>query len=103
MSEVETLAVRMLRSVYAPVLRWSLTNRKITVALGVVFLVVSGFLGSELGSEFLPTLEEGNLWIRASLPPTISLEAGMPYVTRNPRDPAAPPGNRNCSVSARPA
>ncbi len=81
-SEVETFVVRMLRSVYAPVLRWSLNNRKITVVLGLVFLVVSGFLGSELGSEFLPTLEEGNLWIRASLPPTISLEAGMPYVTR---------------------
>ncbi len=81
-SEVETFVVRLLRSVYVPVLRWSLINRKITVALGLVFLVVSGFLGSELGSEFLPTLEEGNLWIRASLPPTISLEAGMPYVTR---------------------
>jgi heavy metal efflux system protein len=81
-SEVETFVVRMLRSVYAPVLRWSLNNRKITVALGLIFLVISGFLGSELGSEFLPTLEEGNLWIRASLPPTISLEAGMPYVSR---------------------
>ena len=81
-SEVETFVVRMLRSVYAPVLRWSLNNRKITVVLGLIFLVVSGFLGSKLGSEFLPTLEEGNLWIRASLPPTITLEAGMPYVSR---------------------
>jgi cobalt-zinc-cadmium resistance protein CzcA len=42
----------------------------------------SGFIGSRLGSEFLPTLEEGNLWIRASMPPTISLEAGMPIVNR---------------------
>ena len=81
-SEVETFVVRTLRSVYAPVLRWSLNNRKITVVLGLIFLVVSGFLGSKLGSEFLPTLEEGNLWIRASLPPTITLEAGMPYVGR---------------------
>ncbi len=40
------------------------------------------FLGSRLGSEFLPTLEEGNLWIRASMPPTISLEAGMPIVNK---------------------
>ena len=81
-SEVETIVVRGLRSVYTPVLRWSLTNRKITVAIGVVFLVVSGFIGSRLGSEFLPTLEEGNLWIRASMPPTISLEAGMPIVNK---------------------
>jgi cobalt-zinc-cadmium resistance protein CzcA len=80
--EVETIVVRVLRRVYTPVLRWSLANRGITVALGLVFLLVSGVLGSRLGSEFLPTLEEGNLWIRASLPPTISLEAGMPIVDK---------------------
>ena len=80
--EVETIVVRGLRSVYTPVLRWSLTNRKITIAIGLVFLLVSGFLGSRLGSEFLPTLEEGNLWIRASMPPTISLEAGIPIVNK---------------------
>ena len=81
-SEVETVLVRALRSVYTPVLRWSLDNRKVTVAIGGVFLVISLLLGSRLGSEFLPTLEEGNLWIRATMPPTISLEAGMPIVNR---------------------
>jgi cobalt-zinc-cadmium resistance protein CzcA len=79
-SEVETVVVRALRSIYTPVLRWSLRNVRITIAIGLVFLLISGFLGSRLGSEFLPTLEEGNLWIRASMPPTISLEAGMPIV-----------------------
>jgi heavy metal efflux system protein len=81
-SEVETIVVRAIRVVYTPTLRWSLANRKITIALGVVFLAFSVFLGSRLGSEFLPTLEEGNLWIRATMPPTISLEAGMPIVNR---------------------
>lgn len=81
-SEVETIVVRSLRRIYRPVLRWSLNNRRITVAVGLVFLGISGFLGSRLGSEFLPTLEEGNLWIRASMPPTLSLEAGMPLVKR---------------------
>src|SRR5271156_4902194 len=80
--EVETIVVRGLRSVYTPVLRWSLVNRRVTVAIGLIFVVFSGFLGSRLGSEFLPTLEEGNLWIRASMPPTISLEAGMPIVNK---------------------
>ena len=60
-SEVETVVVRALRSIYTPVLRWSLRNIRITIAFGLVFLLVSGFLGSRLGSEFLPTLEEGNL------------------------------------------
>lgn len=81
-SEVETIVVRGLRRIYSPVLRWSLKRRKITVAIGLAFLGISGFLGSRLGSEFLPTLEEGNLWIRASMPPTLSLEAGMPLVNR---------------------
>ena len=83
LAEVETVVVRRLRSVYTPVLRWSLNNRRITVAIGLVFLAVSGFLGSRLGSEFLPTLEEGNLWIRASMPPTISLEAGSRSSTKS--------------------
>ena len=81
-SEVETLIVRGIRRVYQPVLRWSLRRRPVTIAIGMVFLLLSGFLGSRLGSEFLPTLEEGNLWIRASMPPTLSLEAGMPFVNQ---------------------
>jgi heavy metal efflux system protein len=80
--EVETFAVRALRAAYTPVLHWSLGHRKLMVAIGMIFLVVAGFLGSRLGGEFLPALEEGNLWIRASMPPTISLEAGMPIVNR---------------------
>lgn len=80
-SEAETVVVRSLRRIYRPALHWSLRNRPVTIAIGLVFLVVSGVLGSRLGSEFLPTLEEGNLWIRAALPPTMSLEAGMPIVT----------------------
>jgi cobalt-zinc-cadmium resistance protein CzcA len=80
--EVETVVVRRLRSLYTPVLQWSLDNIKATAAIGLVFLVISGFLGTRLGSEFLPTLEEGNLWIRATMPPTISLEAGMPIVNK---------------------
>ena len=82
LAEVETILVRMLRGVFTPVLRWSLAWRKTTIAAGLVFLVVVLFIGSRLGGEFLPALEEGNLWIRASMPPTISLEAGEPIVGR---------------------
>jgi cobalt-zinc-cadmium resistance protein CzcA len=81
-AEVETVVVRRLRSLYRPALQWSLANGKITIAIGLAFVAMSGFIGTRLGSEFLPTLEEGNLWIRATMPPTISLEAGMPTVNR---------------------
>jgi len=80
--EAETIVVRLLRRLYTPVLRWSLSHRKIMVAIAVGCLLVFGLLMSRLGTEFLPALEEGNLWIRASMPPTISLEAGMPIVNR---------------------
>jgi heavy metal efflux system protein len=81
-AETETRLVRALRAIYTPILRWSLSNRGITVAIGLVFLAFTVVIGFQLGSEFLPTLEEGNLWIRASMPPTISLEAGMPIVDK---------------------
>ncbi len=80
--EVETFIVRSIRRVYTPVLNWSLGHRKTSVTIGAVFLGLTGILASQLGSEFLPALEEGNLWIRATMPPTISLEAGMPVVNR---------------------
>jgi cobalt-zinc-cadmium resistance protein CzcA len=35
-----------------------------------------------LGTEFLPALEEGNYWIRATLPPTMSLESGVQYTRK---------------------
>jgi cobalt-zinc-cadmium resistance protein CzcA len=76
--ETETIVVRALRAVYAPVLRWSLVHRKTMLAIGLGFLAVIGLMGTRLGSEFLPHLEEGNLWIRVALPPSLGLDAGTP-------------------------
>lgn len=78
--EVDTWIVRRLRALYEPAVSFAITNRVLT--LGLAALVVLGALVSvrALGVEFLPHLEEGNFWIRASLPPSISLEAGQPTV-----------------------
>ncbi|MGJ4887258.1 efflux RND transporter permease subunit [Bradyrhizobium sp. HKCCYLRH3099] len=78
--ETETRLMRMLHAIYAPVLRWAVGNRNLvmTGAIGLVLLTV--VVGRLLGLEFLPKLEEGNLWIRATLPPTISLQEGNAYV-----------------------
>ncbi|WP_267220618.1 efflux RND transporter permease subunit [Dyella silvae] len=80
--ETETLFVRAIRRVYTPVLRWALARRRTTVGLGVGFLLLAALLLTRVGTEFLPALEEGNLWIRASMPPTISLEAGQDKVNQ---------------------
>ncbi|BAM90947.1 cation/heavy metal efflux system protein [Bradyrhizobium oligotrophicum S58] len=74
--ETETRLMRLLHAIYAPALRWAVGNRNLvmTGAVGLVLLTV--VVGRLLGLEFLPKLEEGNLWIRATLPPTISLQEG---------------------------
>jgi cobalt-zinc-cadmium resistance protein CzcA len=83
--ETETRIVRALRKTYTPVLRWALSNLSVAVIVGLAFLGLSALAASRLGSEFLPALEEGNFWIRASMPATMSLDAGTP-VTRKMRE-----------------
>jgi cobalt-zinc-cadmium resistance protein CzcA len=80
--ETETLFVRAIRRIYSPLLHWALQRRKLTVLIGIGFLALAGLLLPRIGTEFLPALEEGNLWIRATMPTTISLEAGMDKVDR---------------------
>jgi cobalt-zinc-cadmium resistance protein CzcA len=74
--ETETIIVQALRKSYTPVLRFALGNIKVAVTVGIVFLGLSFMAASRLGSEFLPALEEGNFWIRAAMPSTMSLDAG---------------------------
>ncbi len=52
-----------------------LLRRPALVAIAAVAIVTASILmGTRLGSEFLPTLDEGVIWIRANLPPGTSLE-----------------------------
>jgi len=81
-SEVETFVVRGIRRVYACALHVAVRNYRFAAGMALVFLLLCGTLGSRLGNEFLPKLEEGNMWIRAMLPPTVTLDAGMTSVAR---------------------
>jgi cobalt-zinc-cadmium resistance protein CzcA len=75
--ETETIVVRLLHRIYNPALRFALTHRALMVAINIVFFAGTVWLiGPRLGSEFLPHLEEGNFWIRASMPITLSLQDG---------------------------
>lgn len=80
--EKETPVVRWLRRLYTPVVRFALGNRILSLG-GLAFLILLAALAvRQLGLEFLPKLEEGNFWIRATLPPSISLEEGEGYINR---------------------
>ncbi|MBR1202291.1 MULTISPECIES: efflux RND transporter permease subunit [unclassified Bradyrhizobium] len=78
--ETETWIVKKLDAIYLPALNWAIANRKIVMAGAAGLVVMTIIFVRFLGLEFLPKLEEGNLWIRATLPPTISLQEGNAYV-----------------------
>jgi cobalt-zinc-cadmium resistance protein CzcA len=80
LDEVETSLVRFLRRIYEPAIAFALSNRLLTFGIAGMMCLAALIAVRGLGVEFLPHLEEGNLYIRASLPPSISLEAGQPVV-----------------------
>src|SRR3954467_12311143 len=63
-SEAETFVVRAIRAVYMRVLPPAIAHYRLAAAAALAFLLICGALGLRLGSEFLPKLEEGNMWIR---------------------------------------
>jgi cobalt-zinc-cadmium resistance protein CzcA len=70
----ETPAVRWLRRLFLPALDWVLAHARPTLLVATGLLVMSLALGSRLGTEFLPALDEGNIWLRVTMPVGISLE-----------------------------
>jgi heavy metal efflux system protein len=81
-SHAETRAVRTLRRGYDRLRDVVLAHRRTAVAVGVGAGALAILAGSTIGLEFLPKLEEGNMWIRAVMPASISLEAGNDYANR---------------------
>jgi cobalt-zinc-cadmium resistance protein CzcA len=81
-SETETFLVRGLRRLYRQTYSMALAWRHAMIAVGLGVMVAAGLAASTVGLEFLPKLEEGNIWMRAALPPSVSLEEGNGYVNR---------------------
>ena len=68
----ETILVRWINRAYNPLLRTALARPILTVLLAVLAMAATLGLLPFLGGEFMPKLEEGNLWVRATMPNTIS-------------------------------
>jgi cobalt-zinc-cadmium resistance protein CzcA len=81
-SETETFLVRGLRRLYRQAYALALGWRHAMLAVGLGVMLAAGFAASTVGLEFLPKLEEGNIWLRAALPPSVSLDEGNAYVNR---------------------
>jgi cobalt-zinc-cadmium resistance protein CzcA len=81
-SETETWLVRQLHRLYSPALRYAVAHKYLVIGGAGALLAAAVLMVPTMGLEFLPKLEEGNLWIRATMPSTISLEEGNAYVNR---------------------
>lgn len=71
-----TALVRWLLRRYEIALRWALRHRGVTLSIAGMALAAAMAFTLLLGGEFMPQLEEGNLWIRATLPQDASFEVG---------------------------
>jgi len=80
--EKDTFVMVWLRKLYPPILDFALANRVLTLGGALLMILVSLLAGRSLGLEFLPHLEEGNFWIRAEMPTSVSLEASDNYVNQ---------------------
>jgi cobalt-zinc-cadmium resistance protein CzcA len=78
-SERESPLLRWLRRPYRPALRWCLRRPAVPIVAAGVLLGGSLWLFTGLGKEFLPELDEGDLWVRVNFPLGISIEGARPY------------------------
>ena len=72
--ERKNRAFEWMRDKYARGLDWCLAHGRATIAASVVLFGVSLLIAATRGGEFMPKLDEGLLWVRATMPYTISFE-----------------------------
>ena len=75
--EKETRAMRWARLRYAPVLAWAVRRRALVLGGAGVLVVACGLLATRLGSEFVPSLDEGDIAMHAMRIPGTSLEQAL--------------------------
>ena len=82
LEEKKGAVMRVVDRFYRPIFSFSLRRPRTAIVIGVVPVVAALAASVFLGREFMPKLEEGNFWIRATLPLSISLEQSARYVGR---------------------
>jgi len=75
----ENAFVRAIKRPYAGSLRWALEHPRFVIGAALAGFGVSLALTPKLGTEFLPELNEGTIWVNANMPPGISVEQARVY------------------------
>ena len=74
--------IRLFKSIYIPVLKWTMAHHFLSVLIAVLLIGWSASNFYFLGSEFLPTIDEGNMLVRATMPASISLTRAVEISTQ---------------------
>ncbi|SER31177.1 cobalt-zinc-cadmium resistance protein CzcA [Nitrosomonas sp. Nm51] len=73
----ESRVVTRSKQIYLPMLLWVLRNKALTVTLTVTVMILCGLLATRLGSEFVPSLNEGDIALHAIRIPGTSLSTAI--------------------------
>ncbi|HEY4185846.1 MAG TPA: CusA/CzcA family heavy metal efflux RND transporter [Polyangia bacterium] len=99
--EHDNWLMRGLKKFYLPLFAFSLRRKYTAVLIATGIVGGTLFAASGLGREFMPKLEEGNFWIRATLPTSISLEQSARYVGRMRSVILGCPSEKTCDMAHR--
>lgn len=99
--EKDSFATRHLKNLYLPIFKFGIRSPKLALCIGLLPVLAGLGLFKALGGEFMPKLEEGNLWIRATLPTSVSLEQSAKYVGRMRSILRGCPENQACNEDNR--
>ena len=83
-SEWENPLMTWLMRQYRTSVRWAIEHRWVTVGGAAIFVIIAGILafGGIIGSEFLPHLDEGAIWVRGVLAPSAGPDEGIRVANR---------------------
>ena len=70
----ETKLMHRLHNLYEPMLAWVLANTRKVLGAALLALAITAALVPKLGTEFLPELNEGSIWINITLPTSVSVD-----------------------------
>ncbi|WP_370390564.1 CusA/CzcA family heavy metal efflux RND transporter [uncultured Winogradskyella sp.] len=69
-------------NLYLPTIKWALNHRKTVITAAISLLLISGFVFTKMGGEFVPTLDEGDFVIQPVLPTGMSLAKTIETTTK---------------------
>lgn len=76
-SSNENALVRALSSLHTPMVEWAFRRRRTVLVSSLLMLIPTAFVFRAIGSEFIPTLQEGTLVVQTSKHPSISLARSL--------------------------